>query len=60
LELPDTVLRVFGRAIVLLVPVVLSLLGGAFWSTGHAAKLDARVERIESRLPERPPATAVR
>jgi hypothetical protein len=45
----ETSLRFAGVAITLLIPVVLSLLGGAFWITWHAAKLDSRVERVESR-----------
>jgi hypothetical protein len=35
---------------------VISLIGGAFWITWHAAKLDSRVERDESRLDKEPAA----
>jgi len=49
-------LRIAAWAITILTPVVLGLLGGAFWITWHAAKLDSRVERVESRLPKEPPA----
>jgi hypothetical protein len=52
----ETSLRIAGWAITILTPVVLSLLGGAFWITWHVAKLDSRVERVESRLPNEPPA----
>jgi hypothetical protein len=31
----------------ILVPIVISLVGGAFWLTWHAAKLDSRVDRLE-------------
>ena len=53
----ETSLRLAGWAITLLVPVVFSLMGGAFWITWHAAKLDSRVERVESRLGKEPSAT---
>jgi hypothetical protein len=52
----ETSLKIAGWAITLLIPLVFSLLGGAFWITWHAAKLDSRVERVESRLPKESPA----
>ncbi len=33
-----------------LVPVVISLIGGGFWLTWHAAKLDSRVEQVERKV----------
>jgi hypothetical protein len=53
----DTALRLEGWAITPMVPVVFSLIGGGFWIAWHAAKLDSRVERMESRLGKEPPAT---
>jgi hypothetical protein len=55
----ETSLRFAGWAITILIPVVISLVGGAFWITWHAAKLDSRVERVESRLGKEPMATLV-
>ncbi len=52
-----TSLRLAGGAITLLMPVVSGLMGGAFWITWHGAKLDSRVERVESRLGKEPAAT---
>lgn len=51
----DTSLRNAGWAITILAPVVIALIGAAFWITWHAAKLDSRVERVESRLPRESP-----
>ena len=31
----------------ILMPIILGLIGTAFWLTWHAAKLDSRVERLE-------------
>jgi hypothetical protein len=31
----------------ILMPIIVALIGTAFWLTWHAAKLDSRVERIE-------------
>ena len=31
----------------ILIPIVISLIGTAFWLTWHAAELDSRVERLE-------------
>jgi hypothetical protein len=53
----ETSLRFAGWAITILIPVVIGLIGGAFWVTWHAAKLDSRVERVESRLGKEPVAT---
>jgi hypothetical protein len=44
-------------ATTILTPVVIGLIGGALWITWHAAKLDSRVERVESRLGKEPVAT---
>ncbi len=52
-----TSLRLAGGAITLLMPVVSGLMGGAFWITWRGAKLDSRVERVESRLGKEPAAT---
>jgi hypothetical protein len=46
----ETSLRVAIWGFAILTPVVISLIGGAFWVTWHAAKLDSRVERVESVL----------
>ncbi len=54
---PETSLRLAGWAITLLMPVISGLMGGAFWITWHASKLDSRVERVESRLGKEPAAT---
>jgi hypothetical protein len=35
-------------AVAVLTPVILGLIGTAFWLTRHAAKLDSRVERVEA------------
>jgi hypothetical protein len=34
----------------ILAPIIIALVGAGFWLTWHAAKLDSRVERVESRL----------
>jgi hypothetical protein len=38
----------------ILTPVILGLIGTAFWLTWHAAKLDSRVEWLESRQAQAP------
>src|SRR5207253_454949 len=43
-------LRFAGRSVVILIPVVVALIGAAFWITWYAAKLDSRVGQVESRL----------
>ncbi len=52
----DASLRFAGWALTILTPVVIGLIGGAFWITWHAAKLDSRVEGLESRLAKEPAA----
>ncbi len=54
LENHQTSLRFAGRSIIILIPVVITLIGAAFGITWYAAKLDSRVERIESRLDKAP------
>lgn len=56
----DATLRMAGWGVALLTPILGSLLGVGFWITWHAAKLDARVERVESRLDKEPTATPSR
>jgi hypothetical protein len=50
----ETALRIAGWALTILVPLVISLVGAGFWITWHAAKLDSRIERVESRLGKEP------
>jgi hypothetical protein len=50
----ETSLRIAGWALTIRIPVAISLIGAGFWIRWHAAKLDSRVERVESRLPKEP------
>ncbi len=53
----ETSLRVLGWAITILIPLVISLVGAGFWITWRAAKVDSRMERVESRLGKEPGAS---
>ncbi len=46
----DDAVSVTKWTIGILAPVLIALIGGGFWLTWHGAKLDSRVERVESRV----------
>ena len=51
-----TSLRFLGRGVLVLIPIVVALIGAAIGGAWYLAKLDSRVERVESRLGGESPA----
>jgi hypothetical protein len=54
LEKSATSLKFTGRGVAILIPVVITLIGAAIGITWYAAKLDSRVQQVESRLDKGP------